>query len=59
MTVKAQSPGRKRNAAAPLGKRDASTSDKAIEKTGRISQTAAGPDGPNATAVSKTFKRRP
>lgn len=54
-----QTPGRKANGAIPAGRPDATTSDKEIEKVGRESTRRAGPDGPDATEVGNTFKRRP
>ena len=53
-----QTEGRERNGATPGGKPDASTSDAAVRKVGRQSRQAAGPDGPDATAIGETFKRQ-
>jgi hypothetical protein len=52
----AQSPGRKRNAAQPLGRRDGDDTDRKARKTGKEEQRSAGPDGPDATAIGNTFK---
>lgn len=54
-----QTPGRDANGAIPLGKPDASTSDKAVKRTGEHETRTAGPDGPDATEVGDTFKRQP
>jgi hypothetical protein len=53
-----QTKGREDNAAQPLGKRDGLVSKKGTERTGRQSQRKAGPDGPSAAAVGRTFKTR-
>lgn len=53
-----QTDGRRTNGAEPGGKSDATTPTKAVKKTGRDAQTAAGPDGPDASVVGDTFKRR-
>ncbi len=55
--TKDQSEGRKKNAAQPLGKREGLVSDKETKRAGEASKRAAGPDGPSAAAVGKTFKR--
>jgi len=57
--TKKQSSGRQANGAHPGGKPDASTSEEAVLRTGRRSQKAAGPDGPDATVVGDTFKTPP
>lgn len=54
---KEQSDGREANGATPGGKPDASTSSKAVEKTGKAETRSAGPDGPDATEIGDTFKR--
>ena len=54
-----QTPGRDENGAIPLGKPDASTSDADVKRTGERERRSAGPDGPDATEVGDTFKRRP
>lgn len=54
-----QSQGRKDNDAMPGGKPDAATSDQAVIRTGRHERRTAGPDGPDATEVGDTFKRKP
>ena len=53
---KLQTDGRKGNAAQPLGDRKGLVSDKATQKTGEASQRKAGPDGPSAERVGRTFK---
>lgn len=53
-----QTPGRKANGAIPAGRPDGTTSDEAIERVGRESARRAGPDGPDATEVGDTFKRK-
>jgi len=58
MTTK-QSSGREANGAAPGGKPDPLTSDEAVLRTGRRSQKAAGPDGPDARVIGDTFKTAP
>jgi hypothetical protein len=52
-----QTKGRQENAAQPLGARKGLVSDKGTEKTGRTERKTAGPDGPSAAEVGKTFKR--
>lgn len=52
-----QTPGRKSNAAQPLGERNGLQSDKGTERTGEQSRRQAGPDGPDAGAVGRTFKK--
>lgn len=59
MTDDIQTPGRDDNGAIPLGKPDASTSREAVKRTGEHERRTAGPDGPDATEVGDTFKRRP
>ena len=54
-----QSPGRDDNGAIPGGKPDASTSAADVKRTGEQSRRKAGPDGPDATEVGDTFKRKP
>jgi len=49
-------PGRKANAAQPLGERTGTASKAETERTGNVSRTRAGPDGADAGAVGKTFK---
>ena len=53
-----QSKGRKGNAAEPLGQRSGIVSDKAANATGKSERKSAGPDGPDAEAVGKTFKKK-
>ncbi|WP_091742829.1 hypothetical protein [Phenylobacterium immobile] len=52
-TDKAQTAGRKANAAQPLGERSGLVSKAATKRTGEASLTKAGPDGPDANAVSR------
>lgn len=54
-----QTDGRRKNGAIPAGRPDATTSDEAIERVGRHERTTAGPDGPDATEIGNTFKRKP
>lgn len=54
-----QTQGREDNGAVPPGRPDASTPEKAVRRTGERGRRAAGPDGPDATEVGDTFKRRP
>jgi hypothetical protein len=49
--------GRKSNAAQPLGERRGTASQSATKATGKAERASAGPDGPKAEAVSRTFKR--
>ena len=55
-TDKLNSEGRKRNDAQPLGQRSGLVSDAATKRTGKLSRQKAGPDGPDAGVVGKTFK---
>ena len=59
MTDKAQTAGRKANAAQPLGEPPTRGSKAGAEKTASRSRVAAGPDGPDAGVVGKTFKSKP
>ncbi len=54
-----QSEGRKANGAAPGGKPDPATPEKDVIATGREAARRAGPDGPDAGEVGKTFKSPP
>lgn len=56
---KIQTPGRDKNGAIPLGRPDASTSDAEVKKTAERARRGAGPDGPDATEIGDTFKRKP
>lgn len=51
------SDGRKANAAEPLGQRSGLVSKKGVERVGEASREAAGPDGPDAAEVGRTFKK--
>lgn len=53
------SPGRKRNEAEAPGDFTANGGKRAVEKTGRKAREAAGPDGPDASAIGDTFKAKP
>lgn len=55
--AKQNTPGRKANAAQPLGERKGLVSDDQTKATGKQSRKSAGPDGPNAEEVGRTFKR--
>ncbi|ADK99458.1 hypothetical protein MMB232_00091 [Brevundimonas subvibrioides] len=57
MTDRDQTRGREKNGAIPGGKPDASTSDQAVERTGKQGRENAGPDGPDPTVVGDTFKK--
>ena len=59
MTDKAQTAGRKANAAQPLGEAPTQRSKAGREKTAAWSRVAAGPDGPDAGVVGETFKKKP
>jgi hypothetical protein len=50
--------GRNANAAQPLGERAGTASKAETQRTGKISQSKAGPDGPDSGAVGKTFKAK-
>jgi len=54
-----QTEGRQANGAMPGGRPDETTSDEAIERTGRREVRSAGPDGPDATSTGDTFKCSP
>jgi hypothetical protein len=51
-----QSDGRGRNAAQPLGERHGSVSDKQTKKTAAHEQKSAGPDGPDASEITKSIR---
>ena len=57
----AQTLGRARNAAEPLGEKKGVSSPEDVAKTGRASRRSAGPDGPDAAEVAEatTGKDRP
>ena len=46
--TQAQTPGRKANAAEPLGEKQGVSSNREVEETGAESTRRAGPDGPRA-----------
>ena len=52
----ATSKGRKANAAQPLGEREGLVSEAGTKRTGKAERRSAGPDGPDAGQVGKTFK---
>ncbi|HZV85024.1 MAG TPA: hypothetical protein VFF48_08570 [Brevundimonas sp.] len=54
-----QTEGREKNGASPPGRPDASTSDRAVKRNAEREQQSAGPDGPDATEIGDTFKKRP
>lgn len=55
-----QSKGRKANEAQPLNdERPGLVSESGTVRTGKESRRRAGPDGPDATEVGDTFKRKP
>jgi hypothetical protein len=56
---KDQSPGRRANAALPLGERAGDDTPEKVKAQGRRERRTAGPDGPDARAVGDTFKRPP
>jgi hypothetical protein len=56
--TKQNTEGRKSNAAQPLGERKGTASQSQTKATGKAERETAGPDGPDAKAVSRTFKRR-
>lgn len=58
MPKSANTPGREKNAAQPLGEREGLVSRKGTKKTGAAERTSAGPDGPDSGAVGKTFKEK-
>ncbi|MBS0331168.1 MAG: hypothetical protein JSS35_00235 [Proteobacteria bacterium] len=51
--------GRENNAAQPLGEREGLVSSQQAKATGEAERRSAGPDGPKAEAVGRTFKREP
>ncbi len=53
----ANSKGREENAAQPLGERHGTDSKAATKKTAQAEQKSAGPDGPSAAEIGKTFKK--
>lgn len=59
MSSTTQSPGRKANAAQPLGERAGLVSNEKTKATGEKSRKAAGPDGPDASVVGRPFKSKP
>lgn len=58
MAEKQQSKGRAANAAQPLGERAGLVGDKAAKATAAKERRSAGPDGPDATAVTKSIRPR-
>jgi len=59
MAKDAQTPGRKANAAQPLGEPPTSGDASGRKKTAARSRTAAGPDGSDAGVIGRTFKSKP
>lgn len=59
MTSPNQKNGRRENGATPDGGPSPDTPQRDVLKTGRLSRRRAGPDGPDASAVGETFKRKP
>nr|WP_314435039.1 hypothetical protein [uncultured Brevundimonas sp.] len=59
MTHRDSRDARRANGATPDGGPSPDTSDADIIRTGRRSQQAAGPDGPDASVIGETFKRKP
>ena len=55
-TDKLNTAGRKANAAQPLGDRKGLVAPEETKKTAKAERRSAGPDGPRADAVGKTFK---
>lgn len=55
--TKANPQGRESNAAQPLGEREGAASKSETRATGKSERKSAGPDGPDASAVSRTLKR--
>ena len=51
------SEGRKKNDAQPLGERAGTTSKAGTKRVGKAETRSAGPDGPRAEDVGRTFKR--
>lgn len=50
---------RRANGATPDGGPSPDTPEEDVLRTGRRSQKAAGPDGPDASVIGDTFKRKP
>lgn len=59
MSTDANTSGRKKNAAEPLGEATALSGAKAVKRTGEKSRKRAGPDGGDAAEIGKTFKTPP
>jgi hypothetical protein len=58
MTKPDTTKGRAANAAQPLGERTGTATKAQTKRTGKASQSKAGPDGPDSGAVGKTFKAK-
>lgn len=56
---RAQTPGRARNAAEPLGEKKGVSSRADVRKTGEESRRRAGPDGPDAAEVAAATTGKP
>lgn len=54
-----QSDGREDNAAQPLGERSGLVNERERGPTLDKSRRAAGPDGPDAGEIGRTFKKKP
>ena len=54
----AQTPGRARHAAQPLGRRDGDDTEEKLRRTGQKAQRPAGLDGPDASVIGDTFKKK-
>jgi hypothetical protein len=54
-----QTKGREKNGATPGGKPEAAQSKEDVRRVGKAETRSAGPDGPDATEIGDTFKRKP
>ena len=59
MADKLQSPGRKANAAQPLGRRDGLVDDDKVREIGKSARTRPGPDGVDPDEIGDTYKKKP
>jgi hypothetical protein len=52
-------PGRKANAAEPLGRRSGLVPERKADRIAAAEQRSAGPDGGDAKVIGDTFKSKP
>lgn len=59
MTASIDRDNRRENGATPHGGPSPDIPERDVLRTGRLSRQRAGPDGPDASVIGETFKRKP